>query len=72
MNAGEEARFEPFVFSVSIFGDTYGPSIDLPMFIDLFLHPEILQPTDVPQWKCQELELQGASQIYIGLRLAFC
>ena len=42
------------------------------MFIDLFLHPEILQPTDVPQWKCQELELQGASQIYIGLRLAFC
>jgi hypothetical protein len=41
------------------------------MLADLFMNAEILQRVDVPQWKCQERELQGVSQIYIGLRL-FC
>ena len=42
--------------------DTRDPLIDLPMFTGLFLHPEILQRPDVPQWELQEPELQGVSE----------
>lgn len=51
--------------------DTRNPSIDLPMFIDLFLHLEILQRPDVPPWELQESQLRGVSRIYIGLCWGF-
>ena len=74
MNAGEKARFEPFVFSVSsIAWIRVGFRIDHPLFAGLFPHPEILQRTNAAMFweerreRVFDSKMKGVLTIYTRL-----